>query len=219
MERTKDTDNNTMPWAWVRKVREMVGNNTDWKGQQQNLPAQVLPWLFISDEINALDKDKIKSLGITHVLSLNGVPSFSARHASLQYSTWGVSHKRISAEDSLHYDLIGMHWDECHEFLKNLKETDGSKAIVHCAAGINRSGLVTCAAHLIMERTPLLEVVERCIKVKQGPLLWNTSFQEQLCLLAAEHDLLGEKPEGFSDDPIQKDKIPPPPKSALDRLT
>jgi len=206
-----------MPWAWVRKIREMIAN-ADWEQGQQSLPAQVLPWLYISDEVSALDKEKLQSLGITHVLALNGVPSFKERHVSGKYFLWGISHKRISAEDSEQYDLIQKHWGECHTFLKTVKETEGCKVVIHCAAGINRSGLVTCAAHLIMERTPLLEVVERCIRAKQGPLLWNKFFQEQLCLLAAENDLLGEKPEGFSDEPIQKGHIPPPPKSALDRL-
>mmetsp|Transcript_9701 Transcript_9701/g.14598 ORF Transcript_9701/g.14598 Transcript_9701/m.14598 type:complete len:219 (+) Transcript_9701:59-715(+) len=203
------------PWAWVRKVREMIDNG-DCK--EQSLPAQVLPWLYISDELSALDKHKLQSLGITHVLSLNGVTPNQASHISEKYQVWGLCHKRISAEDSEEYDLIGKHWEECHEFLKSVKQTEGSKVVVHCVAGINRSGLIVCAAHLIMEKTPLLEVVKKCTEAKQGPLLWNKSFQEQLCVLAAANDLLGDKPEGFSDEPLKKEKIAPPPKSALDRL-
>merc|ERR1719354_551783 len=113
--------------------------------------------------------------------------------------------------------MIGRHWDECHLFLKEAFEVADAKVIVHCVSGINRSGLIACAAVMIFEQLDVLDVVDLGIE-KRGMLLWNKSFQEQLCMMAAEHNLLGEKPEGYDDEPICKVLLPPPPIKAFDRL-
>ena len=211
-----NSDEEAMPWAWIRKLEEMV-TNADYD-RIPNLPAEILPWLYISDEGRALQKEKLKSLGITHVLSTNGAPSFHKAQVSLFYKNLGIVHKRIHAEDEEDYDMIEKHWDECYEFLKQVYDDrkSGAKVIVHCVAGINRSGLITCAAYMMFEQKNVLDVVKDVID-RRGPLLWNKSFQKELCLLALKHDLLGEKPAGVSDDPIPKPVLKPPPREALDQ--
>jgi len=114
--------------------------------------------------------------------------------------------------------MIGQHWDKCYTFLKQATEVPDARVVIHCVSGINRSGLIICAAFMIFEQLDVLHVVDHCIK-KRGSLLWNRSFQEQLCVLAAEHGLLGEKPEGYDDKPISKVPLAPPPIKAFDRLT
>jgi protein-tyrosine phosphatase len=127
-------------------------------------------------------------------------------------------HKHVCARDEEGYDMISNHWEECHEFLKQVRDgSTGGRVVVHCVAGINRSGLIACAAHLVLERATVLDVVENALKCR-GPILWNRSFQEQLCVLACSEDLLGDEPLGFSDKPIEAEPLPPPPKMALDRL-
>ena len=81
-------------------------------------------------------------------------------------------------------------------------EGRGGKVIVHCMSGINRSGLIAIAACMVLERMPLLEAV-RLAKIKRGNILTNESFRHQLCDLAAAEDLLGDKPTGYSDEPIE----------------
>ena len=95
--------------------------------------------------------------------------------------------------------------------LQNSKNVDGDatadppaatpRVLVHCVAGINRSGLIACAAQMVLERQPLLEVVRYCIK-QRGSVLWNRSFQRQLCQLCQL-----TQGEGLLGPPCQKDTI------------
>ena len=91
--------------------------------------------------------------------------------------------------------------------------------MVHCVAGINRSGLVACAAHMVMEKVNVVPAVI-AVRDQRGPLLWNHAFQEQLVQLAATEGLLGSKPDGFTDDePLSLGPpLPPPAHVALDRI-
>jgi len=205
----------SMPWAWIRKLNQMV-ENVEVKSEQA-LPAEILPWLSISDESSALDKEKLQNLGITHVLSMNGVPSYRDRFIADFYQTHGIAHLRVHAEDEEGYDLIEKHWDECYDFFKLALEKEGCKVVVNCVAGINRSGLISCAAYMIMMRENVLDAAKHCIE-KRGLILSNKTFQRELCVLAARQGLLGEKPTGFCDEPIENTDIPPPLVKAFDKL-
>lgn len=205
----------SMPWAWIRKLNQMV-ENAEIKFDHA-LPVEISPSLFLSDEKGALDKEKLETLGITHVLSLNGVPSYQQRFASDFYKNHGITHLRISADDSEGYGMIEKHWKECYDFITLALSTEGNKVIVHCVAGINRSGLISCAAYMVMGGHNVLDAVGHCIE-KRGLILSNKSFRIELCTLAAQHDLLGDHP-GFSDDPIERVEISPPPIArAFERL-
>mmetsp|Transcript_46477 Transcript_46477/g.68703 ORF Transcript_46477/g.68703 Transcript_46477/m.68703 type:complete len:217 (-) Transcript_46477:644-1294(-) len=205
-----------IPWAWIRKLNHIVQNAES--GCEKPLPAEISPWLYISDEISSLDKEKLRKLGITHVLSTNGVPSYRDRFIAEFYQTQGIVHLRIKAEDEEGYGLIGKHWTECLDFIKFAREKDRCKLVVNCVAGRNRSALVSVSAYMIMENKNVLDAAKHCID-KRGWILQNKSFQKELCILAREHGLLGAKPEGFSDEPIQNISSPPPPIiRAMDKL-
>ncbi len=200
-----------IPWAHIRRVKHLVDNPPH--PLPTNLPVEIsVPWLYLSDEKNARRHAKLRDMGITHVLSLNSLPSHIVDEVKNDLECVGIQHKQINAEDEEDYDMIANHWEECHDYLKHIKES-GGKVLVHCVAGINRSGLIVCAASMIFEKRTLLQVVEDCVK-KRGIILWNKSFQRQLCVLAAKEGLLGEKPEGYSDEPMD-DVVPPPPKFKL----
>jgi hypothetical protein len=62
--------------------------------------------------------------------------------------------------------------------------------LVHCAAGINRSGALAMAYVMHRERMPLLEAARHCA-AQRGPLLWNRGFREQLVQYARAEGLLG----------------------------
>ncbi len=208
------------PWAWIKCIRDMVNTARKSNSYSENgidLPCQVGRNLYISDEANALDRKKLQSLGITHVLSLNAAPPYRYRWSKELYDSINIANKRIEAEDSEGYDMIGRHWDECYSFLKEAHKEEDAKVVIHCVSGINRSGLIICAAVMIFEERDVVAVVDACIK-KRRMILWNKSFQEQLCMLAAKYELLGEKPEGYDNEPVVADPLPPPPIKAFDRL-
>lgn len=196
-----------IPWAWVKRVKDLVHDPPH--PLPTDLPVEIIPWLYLSDEKSARDYSKIQKLGITHVLSVNGMPSNAAKELSDDLQCLGVTHKHVSGEDEEGYDMLGEHWEECLGYLREVRE-GGGKALVHCVAGINRSGLIVCAAHMVLESESILDVVEGCVR-KRGMVLWNRSFQEQLCVLAAKEGLLGNKPEGYSDDEPFDRAMPPAP--------
>lgn len=109
--------------------------------------------------------------------------------------------------------MIEKHGDECFEFLNSVREKEGCKVVIHCRAGINRSGLVTCAALMMYERKCVLDVVRYLIE-RRGMVLSKQSFQKELCVLAFKWGLLGDKSVGYSDEPIEKMSIAPPPTGA-----
>ena len=133
------------------------------------------------------------------------------------YHAVGITHHTIHAVDEEGYDMIGCHWDECHAFLEKARVDENSKVVLHCVSGINRSGVVTCAAVMLFEQVSIVQAVKHCLE-KRKSFHWNKSFQKQLCILAAEHNLLGSKPDGYDDSPMVMKRLPPPPIKAFDRL-
>uniref|UniRef100_A0A7S2I1G1 Protein-serine/threonine phosphatase n=1 Tax=Helicotheca tamesis TaxID=374047 RepID=A0A7S2I1G1_9STRA len=203
-----------VPWAWVKRVRDLTKLEYY---PDVSLPVEILPWLLLSDERTAQDTSKLKDLGVTHVLTMNGMPAAQRDWLKDKIQGAGIVHKYVSSEDSEGYDMIGKHWDECKEFLETVRGA-GGRVVVHCAAGINRSGLIVCAAQMVLERQHVLDVVSHCVK-RRVFILSNMSFQKQLCILAKKEGLLGAKPEGYTDDELND--VPflmPPPQEALGRM-
>eukprot|EP00545_Synedropsis_sp_CCMP1620_P007852 CAMPEP_0119007602 /NCGR_PEP_ID=MMETSP1176-20130426/3121_1 /TAXON_ID=265551 /ORGANISM="Synedropsis recta cf, Strain CCMP1620" /LENGTH=228 /DNA_ID=CAMNT_0006959783 /DNA_START=944 /DNA_END=1630 /DNA_ORIENTATION=+ len=214
-----------VPWAWMKRIQDLTNDpsvqaaNAAHTIRVVSLPVEILPWLLLSDEKNARNITKLKALGVTHVLSVNGTTAYEEERIRESLESAGIVHRRIAGEDREGYDMLGEHWDDCRAFIENSRErNEAAKVLVHCVAGINRSGLIACAAHMSFEQETLLNAVEHCMR-RRGAVLWNHSFQKQLCLLAAEEGLLGTKPAGYNDDPIlEVGTARPPAHEALAKL-
>ena len=215
MTSTKDA---MIPWAYIRCINDMIKDTRLQNDQRQELPIQILPWLYLSDQANAHNREKLIDLKITHVLSVNGSTPYQSRWSKDFYDSLSIKHTRINGVDDEGYAMIEKHWDECFTSLKETHyDSDSSKIVVHCVAGINRSALIICAALMVFEQMNVLEAVDLCLK-KRGTILSNKSFRKQLCIFAASIDKLGEKPDGYVNDAIVEEPLPPPPIRALDRL-
>lgn len=210
-----------VPWAWAKYIHQTITSPARSRATPPaSLPVELAPWLFLSDEKNARDFAKLKKLGITHVLSVLGLPPAQRKHVAAQYEAAGIHRLHISCDDREGYPMVARHWSECQQFLADARAA-GGKVAVNCVAGINRSGVIATAAYMTVTRTPVIEAVRHC-HARRGQLLWNFSFVQQLCSLARDEGLLGGKPEGFDD------LAPPPPpgppaaaksfRSALDGL-
>mmetsp|Transcript_26108 Transcript_26108/g.36807 ORF Transcript_26108/g.36807 Transcript_26108/m.36807 type:complete len:220 (-) Transcript_26108:128-787(-) len=214
---------NDIPWAWIKCIEDLVNSsktNSSHMDEPPSPPVELLPWLWLSDEFTVQrDIVKFKQMGITHVLSLNGMTPHMSKILKSDIEEQGIIHKHIHSEDEEGNDMIGKHWDECKSYLENVRNNvDNGRVVVHCLAGINRTGIIVCAAQMVLERTPILDVVRHSLDTTCGRLLWNRSFQRQLCMLAMKEGLLGEKPTGYTDDPIVLAPPPVAPRNALDRL-
>jgi len=132
-------------------------------------------------------------------LSLQAVPPREEIYYQNRLADTGIIHKRIPCDDVEGYDMLGEHWEECREFLQSVKNTPDGRVVVHCLAGVNRSGFVVCGAYMFFQRHNLIPAVRHCL-VRRGRILWNQSFQDQLCLLAHRENLLGPRPKSYTDD-------------------
>ena len=65
----------------------------------------------------------------------------------------------------------------------------GDRCLVHCVAGMNRSGVLAVAYVMGANRWPLLKALRHCLEAR-GCMLWNDSFQKQLALFAQREGLL-----------------------------
>lgn len=115
--------NESIPWAHIRRVQDLVDNPPH--PLTSNLPAEITPWLYLSDENNARDRSKIRSLGITHVLSLNSMPSHLAEYRTNDLEAIGIIHKHIGGMDYEGYDMIGKHWEDCLSTYMPLGKAEG----------------------------------------------------------------------------------------------
>jgi protein-tyrosine phosphatase len=143
-----------------------------------------------------------EELGITHVLSTNRMSPQVLEPLQQELQRLGIQHLYVPGDNTMDCDMIGRHWKECHEFLQHalvLQKEETVKIVIHCSAGVNRSGLMVAAAMLAFGEQTLLPVVQH-LKNQRGIVLTNASFQRQLCLLAARLGRLGDQPEGYSND-------------------
>ena len=191
-----------IPWAWFKAMNDLLSHRETMilPKATVSLPVPLLDWLYLSD-LDSVDNDVLllKELKITHVLTTNFLPTYQRQNLKSQLQVVGIQHYYVGGIDDESYEMIGKHWNECCRYLKKCKEARGCKVVIHCAAGINRSGLMAAAAMMVFEDLELMQVV-RILKKRRGVVLTNESFQLQLCLLAAELNRLGPKPEGYTDD-------------------
>ena len=227
LEEGKEEEQPT-PWAWIKAVFKILKPPF---AESEPLPVEILPWLYLSDKENSVEQiDKLCSLGITHVLTTNGRNNDEFKNIRSQLQNLGIKHYMIRASDKYDYDILGKHWEECKPIFQKVRNSrPRGKIVVHCGEGVNRSAFLVAAAMLTLgdddagptndadntsnnnlvdqaerhdaDKITLLTVVNH-LQQKRGKVLTNLAFQKQLCELAAREGRLGEKPVGYTDDPL-----------------
>ena len=158
-------------------------------------PTQILDHLYIGNYTDAYSHEKLRDLGITHVINC---AAFSESEESPYDEDSGVvCYKQFHAQDDDRYDMM-QHLKDAKECIDSAKEA-GGKTLVHCAMGINRSGLIVVAYIMLSEKMNLLECV-RFVKSKRGTILCNRGFQTQLISFAMKEGLLQEDMNKNIDD-------------------
>ena len=202
------TEEDETPWAWIRAVNDIV---TREPFRSQTLPVELRPWLYLCDALTILKVKSARERGltwvsqVTHVVSTNSMPDEKVQLIQSMLASENIRHFYVKGVDEEHYDMVDLHWEECKRFMREAKAS-GGKIAIHCLGGHNRSVLIASAAMMVLERTPLLDVV-RLIKSKRGIILTNLSFQRQICELAAKEKLLGDEPCGYSGEKVDYDRF------------
>ena len=137
--------------------------------RQQQLPCEILPHLFLSDAKGARDIGRLQELGITRVLNAAGP---AARGPADDYTAAGITVKEFDAEDESGYPMLKTHLQASREFVEDARRK-GGKVVIHCVAGINRSGVLVAAELMLFKRIPVLEAVAHCRRQRGNAFLWN----------------------------------------------
>jgi hypothetical protein len=132
------------------------------------------------------------------VLNVAGAAA-AAKDGGAAYAAAGIAVLTLDADDEEGFPLMATHWAKAHAFLEAAR-LGGGKAVVHCVAGINRSGLI--AASQLIASTPGLGCVQgvaACRKARGNVCLnGNYSFQAQLVAFCRTEGLLGDLPDSVS---------------------
>ena len=187
---SKDEDSDL---HYLTKVREILLGDPI-KGNTQQ-PAEILPHMYIGNQSNAESLRLLRTLGVTHVLNCAGFKGPRKNPDANPYDGLGIEYLEFKADDRDGYDM-SQHFDEAFRYLDNVKRNRGV-CLVHCALGINRSGVTVTAYLMVHSKWPLLKALE-FVKKKRGVVLSNHGFQRQLIRFARQQNLLDHLPEKFS---------------------
>lgn len=154
---------------------------------EPELPVTLLPHLLLGDQFSAWDAERLVALGVTHVVNCAG----AAARGPLDHAALGIDYCVLEAEDDVAYDIL-QHRAQVAERAHRCRE-QGGRCLLHCSAGINRSGALAAAEMMVSEQRPLLETVAR-LQAARGDVLRNRSFRIALVRLARDEGLLGALP-------------------------
>lgn len=132
---------------------------------RKSTPIAIDDHVFIGDEDSARNAEVLKELGISSVLIAG---SYMRAHLDT------VKYKQIPLDDSLEQDLQ-KYLPEALEFI----ETAPRKVLVHCAAGISRSGSVI-VAYLMKKHSIGFDEALKMAKNKSPRIRPNPNFENQL---------------------------------------
>lgn len=186
------------PWVWaIRDVQQLSFKNGLTRAQvataskeQSQMPVEILPYLYLSNARCAHDIEVLKARRITHVLNTAGV---NGRAVSGLYKRAGILVCEFDGRDVEGFPILRRYLHRARRFIQLAKQAQG-KVVVHCVAGLNRSGIIVAAEYMLATRSNVLDTVAHCRRQRGDMCLCNRSFQAQLVALARAEGLLGPAP-------------------------
>ncbi|CDW74921.1 leucine rich repeat and phosphatase domain containing protein [Stylonychia lemnae] len=129
---------------------------------------EIMPGLYMSDITTAENTEILKKYQITHIVTVTKIsPKFPDRFQYMQ----------VEIDDQSDQD-IKKHFKATNKFINNAIE-NGGVVLVHCAAGISRSGAVVCAYLMYKNRWSFDQAWEYG-QTKRNKMYPNLGFQKQL---------------------------------------
>lgn len=121
--------------------------------------------LYLGNEDAALDKDLLKSKGITHVLAVGNF-------LQMKFPD-DFTYENFKIDDSPFQD-IAQFFKRALKFIKSGKVT-----YVHCSAGVSRSSTIV-VAYIMYEKKMSFEDAYKYVKDRRSMVLPNKGFKTQL---------------------------------------
>ncbi|CAG8620606.1 13292_t:CDS:2 [Dentiscutata erythropus] len=100
-----------------------------------SFPSRILPFLYLGNLNHACNASMLKSLGITHVLSVG-------EDSRLDNKDFEVQYLNNLFDDGI--DSLWNHLDSCVNFIERARILNG-KILIHCRVGVSRSATITIA--------------------------------------------------------------------------
>lgn len=168
---------------WFAAMEQILA--PPWDQEPDGLPVRIAESIYLGDADAAANVARLSELGVTHVLNASNVEDAAVVD---KYRAAGIAYLLLNAEDDVQYEMR-QHCDVAAAFVQAARDASGA-CLVHCQAGINRSGFIVVAELVVHGGRNLLDAVAHC-SARRGPLLWNQGFRVALLELAREKGRLG----------------------------
>lgn len=164
---------------WVLGVlRRMLSSPDSAPLVEADGPTLLMPHLILGSAQDATNLDLLREMQVTHVLNC------AAKQVATGddfYVEDDIVYEEFPAEDRPGYELFG-HFGAMEEFVEEARSS-GGRVLVHCYRGVNRSGALCIAYHMLHTPSSLLDSAFFCKQQRQR-ICTNPSFQLQLLELA-----------------------------------
>eukprot|EP00475_Leptophrys_vorax_P034451 TRINITY_DN5560_c0_g1_i1.p1 TRINITY_DN5560_c0_g1~~TRINITY_DN5560_c0_g1_i1.p1 ORF type:complete len:185 (-),score=39.16 TRINITY_DN5560_c0_g1_i1:266-790(-) len=158
-----------------------------WKTRSQL--QEVIPRLFITNYFGASKQENLTAHGITHVVVCD--PRLNMCHPDI------AQYLRVPIDDNPGQDIL-QSLPEVLLWIDEALQQEQSSVLVHCAAGVSRSGAIVTAFVMYKQKVSM-EVALNTVQAARTLVNPNVGFREQLTKFADEFqfdlDLLKSKPK------------------------
>lgn len=142
-------------------------------------PAQLAPYLFLGSAQHAKDPRTLSALHITDVINCAEEEVGIEHYDALKEA--GIQCSGFNSCDSADY-LMVQHYPQVLALVSGVKQRCGV-CLVHCVAGVNRSGFLAIALLCALEGQSLIQAATWA-RGQRGRVCTNRGFQQQLLSLA-----------------------------------
>ncbi|KAG9349639.1 hypothetical protein JZ751_028087, partial [Albula glossodonta] len=136
---------------------------------------EVWPNIFIGEKTVAVNKSRLKRMGITHILNAaHGTGVYTSQDF---YEDLNIQYLGIEVDDFLYVDIYP-HFRKAAEFLDDALLTHKGKVLVNSVMGISRSAVLVTAYLMIFHHMTIMEAL--LALRKKRPICPNEGFLKQL---------------------------------------
>ena len=152
---------------------------------------EVYPRVYMSGHSSAKHLQVLQSRNITHVVCVTA-------YARPHWEKEGIKYLIIEDVEDSNYADIAQHFEQTNQFISSaLASAATNSVLVHCSAGVSRSGSICMAYMLSSQKWPSFETAFEHARSRRSKFYPNSHFQDQLKAYASSiesiEDVAAEK--------------------------
>nr|XP_054756872.1 dual specificity protein phosphatase 3-like [Lytechinus pictus] len=172
------------PLCSIAELEEIMKKGSIVIALPRNPINEVYSNVFVGGESSATDKQRLKSLGITHVLNCaHGRKFFHVDTDQSFYDDLKIKFQGLGVSD-FPQSNIRKHFETAFKFIDEALHQENGKVLVHCVQGFSRSATIAIAYLMVRDKMTAQDAA-RTVRANReiGP---NKGFLKQLCDLNEE---------------------------------